>query len=244
MSWLYSRALVAAFSEATCSDGEPSALSSGNPTPQAYSSPDKTTTASRLSRYGMTCEPLTANRGAELLTWYRAGFPAKTSALPAKARALTVNEAECGERWRGWWAKYDPDSSLWKTAQCSLLGDSEQFLATWPASGSMRDGLCFQLPMLALPISEPASGSLLTPLKIDASLAMSLRDGYARNHAFGSLSEQLITLHNLRPSVAFVEKLMGWPATWTGLSPLAMGKFQEWQQQHSPRSPQLLSKAA
>jgi hypothetical protein len=40
MSWLFSQALVEAFSEATCSDGELSALSSGNPTPQAYLSPD------------------------------------------------------------------------------------------------------------------------------------------------------------------------------------------------------------
>jgi hypothetical protein len=35
MSWHFSRALVEAFSEATCLDGEPSAPSSGSPTPQA-----------------------------------------------------------------------------------------------------------------------------------------------------------------------------------------------------------------
>lgn len=31
----------------------------------------------------------------------------------------------------------------------------------------------------------------------------------------------------------FVEWLMGWPVGWTELKPLAMDKFQEWQQQHS-----------
>ena len=32
----------------------------------------------------------------------------------------------------------------------------------------------------------------------------------------------------------WVEWLMGWPIGWTDLKPLAMDKFQEWQQQHSP----------
>jgi hypothetical protein len=31
----------------------------------------------------------------------------------------------------------------------------------------------------------------------------------------------------------FCEWLMGWPVGWTELKPLEMGKFQEWQQQHS-----------
>jgi hypothetical protein len=37
------------------------------------------------------------------------------------------------------------------------------------------------------------------------------------------------------------EWFMGWPVGWTALSALAMDKFQEWQQQHSPRSPQSLA---
>lgn len=32
----------------------------------------------------------------------------------------------------------------------------------------------------------------------------------------------------------WVEWLMGWPLGWTDLKPLAMDKFREWQQQHSP----------
>jgi hypothetical protein len=30
----------------------------------------------------------------------------------------------------------------------------------------------------------------------------------------------------------WVEWLMGWPLGWTDLKPLAMAKFQQWQQQH------------
>ena len=80
MSWLFSAALVEAFSEATSSDGAPSALSNGNHTPQAYCAPDKMTAFSRLSRFGMTYAPLTADRGEALCKSYRAVFRARTSA--------------------------------------------------------------------------------------------------------------------------------------------------------------------
>ena len=86
MSWLYSQALVEEYSEGNCLDGELCALLSGNPTPQAFLSPDKTTRFWSLSRYGMTCSPLTESRGAELLTWFREGFRARTSALQGKER--------------------------------------------------------------------------------------------------------------------------------------------------------------
>ena len=36
------------------------------------------------------------------------------------------------------------------------------------------------------------------------------------------------------PLIHNVEWLMGWPIGWTELKPLAMDKFREWQQQHSP----------
>ncbi|KJH67258.1 hypothetical protein UF16_11095 [Chromobacterium violaceum] len=32
----------------------------------------------------------------------------------------------------------------------------------------------------------------------------------------------------------WVEWLMGWPIGWTGLKPLGMDKFREWQRQHGP----------
>ena len=38
---------------------------------------------------------------------------------------------------------------------------------------------------------------------------------------------------------AWVEWLMGWPIGWTELKPLAMDKFREWQQQHSPCWPEM-----
>ena len=87
MSWLFSRVLVEEYLEGTCSDGAPFAPSSGNPTPQAYLPPDKMTAFSRPSRFGMTFAPLTDDRGAELLTWFREASRARTSAQPVKEPA-------------------------------------------------------------------------------------------------------------------------------------------------------------
>ena len=144
MSWLYSQALVEAFSEDISLDGEQSVPLSGNNTQQAYCAPDKMTAFSRLSRFGMTFKPLTDTLGEELLTLYLEDFRAKTSRQPVKAQELMENDQECGEKWRGSFVKFDPNSFLWKTHQCSLLGDLEEFSETWPQWGLMRDGECWE----------------------------------------------------------------------------------------------------
>ena len=144
MSWLFSQALVEVFSEDTCLDGEQSAPLSGSHTQLAYCAPDKMTAFSRLSRFGMMYKPLTDIPGEELLTLYLEVFHAKTSAQQEKAQELTESAAGCGEKWHASFAKYDPDTSLWKTPQCSLLGDSEEFLETWPQWGLMRNGECWE----------------------------------------------------------------------------------------------------
>ena len=166
MSWLFSQALVEEYLGDTSSDGEQSAPLSGNNTPQAYCAPDKMTAFSRLSRFGMTYKPLTENRGEELLMSYLAGFHAKTSAQQEKAQELTENEAGCGEKWHASFAKYDPDLCLWKTPQCSLLGDSEEFLETWPQWGLMRDGECWEQRTLEQTIRGTESG--LSPNGMDS----------------------------------------------------------------------------
>jgi DNA (cytosine-5)-methyltransferase 1 len=99
---------------------------------------------SRLSRFGMTYKPLTENLGEELLTSYLEDFHAKTSAQLEKGQELTENEAECGEKWRASFTKYDLDTRSWKTHQCSLLEDLEEFSETWPQWGLMRDGECWE----------------------------------------------------------------------------------------------------
>ena len=144
MSWLFSQALVEEYLGDICLDGEQSVQSSGNPIQQAYCAPDKMTKFSRLSRFGMTFKPLTEDLGEELLTLYLEAFPAKTLVPLEKEQELMENDQECGEKWRGSFTKYDQDSSLWKTHQCSLLGDLEEFSETWPQWGLMRGGECWE----------------------------------------------------------------------------------------------------
>jgi hypothetical protein len=148
MSWLFSQALVEEYLGDISLDGEQSAPLNGNPTQQAYCAPDKMMGFSKLSRYGMTYKPLTESLGEELLTLYLAGFHAKTSQPLEKEQELTESGQACGEKWHASFVKYDHDTSSWKTHQCSLLGDLEPFLETWPQWGLMRDGECWEQRML------------------------------------------------------------------------------------------------
>lgn len=168
MSFIYSRALVEAFSPASFSGTVVSALSSGNPTPKPCLWHDRTTELSPLSRFGMTCERLTADRGAELLMSWLAASRAKTSVPPVLGKGSTASVADSGPKWLGSFARWDRDSSLWKTAQCSLLGDSDEFLETWPRWGSMRNGESFLRRIPVLPIFASASGLWQTPVADDA----------------------------------------------------------------------------
>jgi len=166
MSWLFSQALVAEYSEENSLVGEPSAPLNGKPTQQAYCAPDKMTVFSRLSQFGMTFKPLMADRGVELLTLYLEDFHARTSVPQEKAQELMENGQECGEKWLASFVKYDPDSSLWKTHQCSLLGDLDEFSETWPQWGLMRNGECWEQRTLERRIRGTEFG--LSPNGVDS----------------------------------------------------------------------------
>jgi hypothetical protein len=92
-----------------------------------------------------------------------AASPAKTSATPARARDSTERARVFGQSTPVSLASYDPDTSLWRTSQLSLLGGLEQFSETWPRSGMTRSGTAFQLQPLAPLTRGTASGLLPTP---------------------------------------------------------------------------------
>jgi hypothetical protein len=163
MSWLFSQALVEEYLGGGCSDGEQSVQSNGKPIQQAYCAPGKMTDFCRVSQFGMMFKPLTEQLGEELLMLFQEDFHAKTLAQQEKELESKESEAECGKRWQGLFAKFNQDLSLWKTVQCSLLEDSEQFSEIWPKWGSMRNGECFQQPMLAQTTKEKEFGYWLTP---------------------------------------------------------------------------------
>ena len=186
MSYIFSRALVEAYLEANCSDSTPSAPSSSNPIPQAYCSPDRMTAYSRLSRFGMTYAPLTDDHGAALLTWYLEASRARTSARQVKVPALMAPALDSGGKCTGLLARYDLNTSLWKTPQCSLLAGLDVFLGTWPRAGMMRNGWCWGRMKWVPRMSESACGYLLsTPplgqgMKFATPQARDFRTGEAR----------------------------------------------------------------
>jgi hypothetical protein len=167
MSWLFSQALVEEYLAGNFSDGEQSVPLNGNNIPQAYCAPDKMTGFSRLSRFGMTYKPLMENRGEELLTLYREAFLAKTSQLQGMEMDLTENDQECGEKWHALLARFDQDSHLWRTVQCSLLEDLNESLQTLPQWGMTVGGELYLLPTLVQNINENESGLWLTPTVMD-----------------------------------------------------------------------------
>jgi DNA (cytosine-5)-methyltransferase 1 len=124
------------------------------------------TAFSRLSQFGMTYRPLTESLGEELLMSYLAGFHAKTSVPLEKAQALTESDRECGEKWRASFVKFDPAMSLWKTHQCSLLGDLDEFSETWPQWGLMRNGECWEQQTLEQ--TTRGTGFGLSPNGVDS----------------------------------------------------------------------------
>ena len=248
MSWLYSQALVEEYLVDTSLDGEQSVQLNGNPTQQAYCAPDKMTDFSRLSRFGMMFKPLTESRGEELLTLYREGFHVKTSAQLEKGQELTENEVECGDKWRASFTKFDLNSSLWKTHQCSLVGDLDEFLETWPTWGLMRNGECWDMTDSVVSTGETEFGLLPTPVRSLFAHWSSAKAKFSNNGKRKSgvkvgsilwweMTEQHLRLGGLEekkmiPDPSCGEVVMGWPMGWTELRPLAMDKFQEWRQQH------------
>ena len=168
MSFIYSLALVEESWPANNLDTDASAPLNGSPTPKPSLWHDKTMAVSRLSRFGMTCKPLTDNHGAALLTLWLAVSRARTYPSPEKAQALTEPSQECGDTWRGSLARFDLDMSLWRTAQPSLLEDLGESSVTWPRSGMTAAGRCWELPMLGRRIKGTDSGLWQTPVADDS----------------------------------------------------------------------------
>jgi hypothetical protein len=252
MSWLFSQALVEEYLVDTSLVGEQSVQSNGKPTQQAYCAPDKMTGFSRLSRFGMTYKPLTENLGDKLLMLYLEDFHAKTFLPQDKEQELMESEAECGEKWRGSFTKYDQSSCSWKTHQCSLLGDLDEFSETWPQWGLMRDGECWEQRTLEQTIRGTESGFVpngvdyfhtpnTTGLDGGSNSRKALRKRQKNwptplsteyranrvqreNHHNGLTQAVLATQDGGQLNQMWVEWLMGWPIGWTDLKPLETDK--------------------
>jgi hypothetical protein len=168
MSWLFSQALVAEYLEANSSAGAPCAQLNVMLTRRRFWRRDRM--MGYLSHFpsGPTLQHLTVIRGRALLRWFLEVSRARTSALLAKERESLVAVQDCGKSSFGSFARFDRDTSSWKTPQLLLLGGLKPFSATWPNCGSMRNGECWERPMLEHHTNGEGYGLWQTPVADDA----------------------------------------------------------------------------
>ena len=88
------------------------------------------------------------------------GFPCQDISAAGGGLESQEKEVQCGDTWHGLLARYDQNTHLWRTVQCSLLEDLEQSLEIFPKWGMTRNGVCWERPMLELDTNEKESGSL------------------------------------------------------------------------------------
>jgi hypothetical protein len=88
--------------------------------------------------------------------------------MPDDARASMANDRGSGRNTPESFASFDPDTSSWRTSQGYLFGDLDEFSATWPRSGSMRNGTAYRRRPLVPRISGKGCFYWPTP---DASVA-------------------------------------------------------------------------
>ena len=158
MSWHYLRELEGESLEDICSGGEPLQPLKSKITHAEFYCNGKLMDSYLDSLSGTTSEPLMENLGQEKSMSSQVDFLVKTSQPQGKVSESKESDLECGEKWRGSFVKYDPDTSSWKTHQCSLLGDLELFLEAWPQWGLMRNGECWEQRTLEQTIRGTESG--------------------------------------------------------------------------------------
>jgi len=167
MSWHYLQELEEASWVDTCLDGAPSALLNLLPTQDRSCLPDNATECSHGSPFGMTLQRSTGTHGEVELMWFRAGSLVRTYRSLEREKDLAESEADCGPKWPGSLARFNPDSRSWRTAQCSLLGGLELYSATFPRWGTIANGELWERTMPVLRIEETGSGYWPTPVCMD-----------------------------------------------------------------------------
>ena len=160
MSWHYLQEQAAAFSLADYLAGLRSARAKSSPTPEPSYSTTRNSEISPTSPSGTTSAPLTENHSEATSTSLQEASPVRTSRQLEKVPASQAPAPAYGLKCTESFAKYDPATHSWKTPQCSLLADLDEYSETWPKSGIMLHGACWELPTAAHPTAGIESGFL------------------------------------------------------------------------------------
>ena len=212
-----------------------SVLSNSNQAQDKCCSNGSATDSCHASLFGMMSQPSTERRGVERWMWSAEASHVRTYPALEKAKDSMAQGLDSGEKCAASLAKYDPATSSWKTAQCSLFEDLDESLETWPRWGIMLHGECWVRTTPAAYTHETESGYLPTLRKQIQDRPCREREDYHSN------LEEYLGNHFpfLRGSLCdpdFAEWMMGWPIGWTDLVPLEMDKFRLWLHSHGKSS--------
>ena len=217
MSWHFLQGSEAVSWPGSSLDGAPDALLKLIPTPGASFSLDNSTDPWLVFRSGTTSAPSTGRPGEVASMSFPVGSPARISARPELAPELTGSDPDFGGRWPELFARWDRDSSSWRTPQLSLIEGWEPSLEIWPYSGSMRSGACCPHVPLVRHIHESDCSYWPTPR---ASMG---RSGWAHGVASKGRYRQAVIQRcaeiGWSPSAEMQEALMGLPIGWTACAP-------------------------
>lgn len=218
MSYIYSRALVEAYSQAISSESILYALSNEMTTASMFLSKDRMKESSRLSRYGMMCVHLGVNRGEELWTWFLEDSPAKRLVQQQAVEMLLAKTS--GVKCAGLSERYALTLSLQKMYPKKPFYERKRIYWRTDTTQSLEKSRVLTWVRI---IFGKDFGYLHTPTCTANFAAPSMQKHKScRNfvQVFG------------RPSPTNFEWMMGWPIGWTDLRPLVTGKFLLWRQQH------------
>ena len=256
MSWVESSQTYHSFQEWAGSilgpkwreESKQSAIAKTIDTPKASSDPESQTVDLTTVPFGLMSTISTESRGKER-TSLAEGFPAKTLALPAKEKAskkgtgLAFSMNLCAYA-----AKYNPDSSSWRTSQGSLFTQEPiEYSENWPVWGLMLDGKLFPHPMLEQITGDSESGLWPTPRANDAEKRGQISDdprnglpggvenfptpqssdwkGPNNSNSGSQSSNGLATKAGGKLNPTWVEWLMNFGSEWTALNVLETLSF-------------------
>jgi len=226
MSWHFLQEGAAASWEQSSLVGAPSALWRLIPTRVVCFSTDNAMACCLAFQSGTTCAHSTAVAGVGISTWLAPGSRAKTLASLVPAKGSPESAVASGERPSESFARYEPDSSSWKTLGLLLTADSMPYLGTWPEWGSMRNGV----------VSRRAPG--VRHKCVDecsfwpAPTATMAKSGFGHGkHSKGRYRSSVLkrcAAIGWSGHPEMLEAVQGWPIGWTARESLEMDKYREW----------------